>query len=113
MPIWFLTGISAEAGLVGQANYASAKAGAQALTRVLGRECARRSIRVNAVAPGLIDTAMAAQLASPARARIEASISTGRLGRPEEVASVVLFLWSELASYVTGATLDVNGGWRG
>src|SRR5262249_32513347 len=105
--------LSAEAGFAGQANYAAAKAGVQALTRVLSRECARRSIRVNAVAPGLIDTAIAAQIAGPARERIEASIPFGRLGRPGEVASAVLFLCSDLASYVSGATLDVNGGWRG
>jgi 3-oxoacyl-[acyl-carrier protein] reductase len=108
-----LGSLSAEAGFIGQANYAAAKAGVQALTRVLSRECARRTIRVNAVAPGLIDTPMAAQIAPPARARIEAAIPFGRLGRPGEVASAVLFLCSEMASYVTGATLEVDGGWRG
>lgn len=105
--------LSAEAGFVGQANYAAAKSGVQALTRVLSRECARRAIRVNAVAPGLIDTAMAATIPENIRARMASTIPAGRLGRPEEVASAILFLCSPLASYLTGETLRVDGGWRG
>jgi 3-oxoacyl-[acyl-carrier protein] reductase len=108
-----LGSLAAEAGFHGQANYAAAKAGVQALTRVLSRECARRAIRVNAVAPGLIDTAMAAAIAAPVRASMAQSIPLGRLGTPEEVAGAVLFLCSPLAGYITGHTLAVNGGWRG
>jgi 3-oxoacyl-[acyl-carrier protein] reductase len=108
-----LGSLSAEAGFVGQSNYASAKAGVQSLTRVLSRECARRLIRVNAVAPGLIDTAMAATIPEPVRDRMASQIPVGRLGKPEEVAGAVLFLCSSLASYVTGQTLKVDGGWRG
>jgi 3-oxoacyl-[acyl-carrier protein] reductase len=108
-----LGSLAAEAGFHGQANYAAAKAGVQALTRVLSRECARRGIRVNAVAPGLIDTPMAAAIAKPARSAIEKSIPLGRLGLADEVAQAVLFLCSPLASYITGHTLAVNGGWRG
>ncbi len=108
-----LGSLSAEAGFVGQANYAAAKAGVQALTRVLSRECARRSIRVNAVAPGLIDTAMTATIPEPVRERMQSLIPLNRLGRPEEVAHAVLFLCSPLASYVTGHTLKIDGGWRG
>jgi 3-oxoacyl-[acyl-carrier protein] reductase len=105
--------ISAAAGFVGQSNYAAAKAGVQALTRVLARECARRAIRVNAVAPGLIDTSMAATIPEPIRNEMQKSIPWKRFGQPEEIASVVLFLCSRLASYVTGQTLTVSGGWRG
>jgi 3-oxoacyl-[acyl-carrier protein] reductase len=108
-----LGSLSAEAGFHGQANYAAAKAGVQALTRVLSRECARRSIRVNAVAPGLIETAMAASIPEPVRLGMRHAIPWQRFGQPEEVAGAVLFLCSPLASYVTGHTLDVNGGWRG
>jgi 3-oxoacyl-[acyl-carrier protein] reductase len=108
-----LGSLSAEAGFYGQSNYAAAKAGVQALTRVLSRECARRGIRVNAVAPGLIDTSMAATIRADVRSRMEQSIPWGRLGRPEEVARAVLFLCSPLADYITGQTLAVNGGWRG
>jgi 3-oxoacyl-[acyl-carrier protein] reductase len=108
-----LGSLAAEAGFYGQSNYAAAKAGVQALTRVLSRECARRGIRVNAVAPGLIETPMAAAIPDAARARMQQAIPLGRIGRAEEVAQVVLFLCSDLASYVTGHTLAVNGGWRG
>lgn len=105
--------LSAEAGFYGQANYAAAKAGVQALTRVLSRECARRGIRVNAVAPGLIDTAMAASIPENVRAEMRKAIPCQRLGVASEVASAVLFLCSPLASYVNGHTLRVDGGWRG
>ncbi len=108
-----LGSLSAQAGFVGQSNYASAKAGVQALTRVLSRECARRSIRVNAVAPGLIDTAMVATIPDPVRSRMAEQIPLGRLGNPSEVAQAVLFLCSPLASYITGQTLKIDGGWRG
>jgi 3-oxoacyl-[acyl-carrier protein] reductase len=108
-----LGSLAAEAGFHGQANYAAAKAGVQALTRVLSRECARRAIRVNAVAPGLIDTTIVAALTPATRAAFEQSIPLGRAGTAEEVAQAILFLCSPLARYVTGHTLAVNGGWRG
>ncbi len=95
-----LGSLSAEAGFVGQSNYAAAKAGVQALTRVLGRECARRAIRVNAIAPGLIDTAMVATIPGPIRDEMTARIPLRRLGRPEDVAHAVLFLASPLAAYI-------------
>ena len=105
--------LAAKMGFHGQANYAAAKAGVQALTRVLARECARRSIRVNAVAPGVIDTPMMAQVSDSARAQLAQSISMRRLGLPHEVAQAVLFLCSPMAAYITGHVLEVDGGYLG
>jgi 3-oxoacyl-[acyl-carrier protein] reductase len=105
--------IAAIQGFFGQANYAAAKAGVQALMRVLSREAARRQIRVNAVASGVIDTAMAATIPENVRAEMLKNVPLGRFGTPEEVARTVLFLCSPLASYITGQTIEINGGWRG
>ena len=105
-----ISSLSAVAGFTGQANYAAAKAGVRAVTRVLSRECARRSIRVNAVAPGLIATAMAASIPDAVRAKMESNMPLGRLGRPDEVAHAVLFLCSPDASAITGTTLTIAGG---
>ncbi len=105
--------LAAEAGFHGQANYAASKAGVHALTRVLSRECARRSIRVNSVAPGVIDTPIMAAVPEPLRAEMVQAIPWRRFGSPLEIANVVLFLCSPLASYITGHRLDVDGGWRG
>jgi 3-oxoacyl-[acyl-carrier protein] reductase len=108
-----LGSLSAAAGFPGQANYAAAKAGVQAMMRVLARECARRSIRVNAVAPGVIETPMMDAVAEAVRDGMRQAIPLRRFGTPREVADAVLFLCSPLASYITGSTLAVNGGWRG
>jgi 3-oxoacyl-[acyl-carrier protein] reductase len=108
-----LGSLSASAGFHGQSNYAAAKAGVEALTRVLSRECARRGIRVNAVAPGLIATAMTATIPETVRAEMLRAIPWRRMGEPVEVAHAVVFLASPLASYITGHTLEVDGGWRG
>jgi len=105
--------IAAIQGFFGQANYASAKAGVQAMMRVLSREAARRHIRANAIAPGVIDTSMAATIPDTVQTEMMKNIPLGRFGTTEEVASVVLFLCSPLASYVTGQTIEINGGWRG
>jgi 3-oxoacyl-[acyl-carrier protein] reductase len=105
--------LAARMGFHGQSNYAAAKAGVHALTRVLARECARRSIRVNAVAPGVIETPMMAQVSEPARAQLARSIALGRLGLPAEVARAVAFLCSPLASYINGHVLEVDGGYLG
>lgn len=105
--------LSASAGFHGQSNYAAAKSGVQALTRVLSRECAKRSIRVNAIAPGLIETAMSATLSEAVRSEMHKAIPWRKFGDPRDVANAVLFLCSPLASYITGHILEVNGGWRG
>jgi 3-oxoacyl-[acyl-carrier protein] reductase len=108
-----LGSIAALQGFFGQANYAAAKAGVQAMMRVLSREAARRGIRANAIAPGVIDTAMAATIPDTVRAEMMKNIPLARFGQPSEVANVALFLCSPLGSYVTGQTIEVNGGWRG
>jgi 3-oxoacyl-[acyl-carrier protein] reductase len=83
------------------------------MMRVLSRECAKRNIRVNAIAPGVIETPMAATIPEVARAEMLKQVALGRFGKPEEVGNVALFLCSSMASYVTGQTIEVNGGWRG
>jgi 3-oxoacyl-[acyl-carrier protein] reductase len=108
-----LGSIAAIQGFYGQANYAAAKAGVQAMMRVLSRECARRGIRVNAIAPGVVETAMAATIPEAVRAEMLKNVPLRRFGDPAEIANAALFLCSPLASYVTGQTLEVNGGWRG
>lgn len=105
--------IAAIQGFFGQANYAAAKAGVQAMMRVLSREAARRGIRANAIAPGVVETAMAASIPAPVRAEMLTHIPLARFGKAEEIANVALFLCSPLASYVSGQTIEVNGGWRG
>jgi len=91
----------------GQANYSAAKAGLNAASRVVASEVARLGIRVNVVAPGLIDTDM---IIDAPKAQIKALIPMARIGRAEEVAQVVSFLCSDAASYITGQIISVNGG---
>jgi 3-oxoacyl-[acyl-carrier protein] reductase len=105
--------IAAIMGFYGQANYAAAKSGVQAMMRVLSREAARRGIRANTIAPGVVDTAMAATIPENVRTEMLKNVPLGRFGTTEEIANVALFLCSPLASYVTGQTIEVNGGWRG
>ena len=106
-----MASIAATVGFFGQANYAAAKAGVAAMTRVLSRELARRRITVNAVAPGVVLTEMGKSIPEGVRESMLAQIPLGRFGEPDEIANVILFLCSPLASYMTGQTLHVNGGW--
>ncbi len=97
-------------GNAGQANYAAAKAGLVGMTKALAQEVASRGITVNMVAPGFIETAMTSALGDAQRAKLSDSIPLGRLGQPSDIASAVLYLASDEAAWVTGATLHVNGG---
>jgi 3-oxoacyl-[acyl-carrier protein] reductase len=106
-----ISSISATAGFHGQANYASAKAGVIALTKVMAKEVARRGITVNAVAPGVIQTPMLGGMKAEVLAEYEKQIPVGRIGRPEDVANAVLFFASEESGYITGQTLPITGGW--
>jgi 3-oxoacyl-[acyl-carrier protein] reductase len=105
-----LTSIVGVTGNPGQTNYAAAKAGLLGFTKSLAKELASRSITVNAVAPGFIDTDMTRALNEQQRAALLAQIPAGRLGTADEVAAAVLFLVSPQAAYITGETLHVNGG---
>jgi 3-oxoacyl-[acyl-carrier protein] reductase len=109
-----IVNIASVAGIVGfhgQANYAAAKAGVIALTKVMGRELAKRGITVNAVAPGVIQTPMLGGLKPEVLAEYEKQIPMGRVGRPEEVAHAVLFFACAESSYISGQTLPITGGW--
>lgn len=97
-------------GNAGQANYAAAKAGLEGFTRALARELGSRSVTVNAVAPGFIDTDMTKELPEAQRDALLAQIPLGRLGQAKEIAQTVAFLASDSASYITGTTIPVNGG---
>lgn len=98
------------AGNAGQANYAAAKAGVIGFSKSLAREVASRGITVNVVAPGFIDTDMTKALSDEQREAIFKDIPANRLGQPEEIAATVSFLVSTGAAYITGETIQVNGG---
>lgn len=98
------------AGNAGQAAYAASKAGLLALAKSLAKELGSRNIRVNAVAPGLIETAMTEKMPDAAREALIKQAALGRAGRPEDVGGVVAFLCSDASAYVTGQTIVVDGG---
>lgn len=105
-----ISSVVGETGQAGQANYAASKAGMIGFTKSLARELASRSITVNAVAPGYIETAMTAVLDEKQREAMLAHIPMARAGTDQDIANAVRFLASEEAAYVTGHVLDVNGG---
>ena len=105
-----ISSTSAVLGNKGQANYAAAKAGIEAMSRSLARELGSRNINVNCVAPGFIETDMTKEISEGNEDLLASQIPLGRLGKPNEIAEVVNFLASEQANYITGQTLHVNGG---
>jgi NAD(P)-dependent dehydrogenase (short-subunit alcohol dehydrogenase family) len=105
-----ISSVIGEAGNIGQANYAAAKAGLFGLTMSLAQETARKGITVNDVAPGYISTEMVAAVPQEAMDKVIAKIPVGRLGEPDEVARMVEFLADPDSGYITGQIFSVNGG---
>ncbi len=105
-----ITSVVGATGNPGQANYAASKAGMVGFTKALAQEVASRNVTANCIAPGFIATAMTDALNDQQRDAILAKVPAGRLGTPADIAAAVVYLASEEASYVTGATLHVNGG---
>jgi acetoacetyl-CoA reductase len=105
-----ISSINGRKGQVGQCNYAAAKAGILGFTKSLALENAGRNVTVNAVAPGYCDTPMVAAVRPEVMQAIVAGIPVGRLGTPADIARVVAFLADDAAGFITGATIDVNGG---
>jgi 3-oxoacyl-[acyl-carrier protein] reductase len=105
-----ISSVVAASGNPGQANYAAARAGLEGMTRALAREVGSRGISINCIAPGFIDTDMTRKLSDAQAQALLGQIPLGRLGQPQEIAAAVVFLASSAGSYITGATLHVNGG---
>ena len=105
-----ISSINGQAGQIGQTNYAAAKAGILGFTKALAQEGASRGVTVNAVAPGYVETDMVRAVPPNVLEQIVARIPVGRLGKPEEIARVVLFLAADEAGFITGSTLSINGG---
>ena len=105
-----ISSINGQKGQAGQTNYSAAKAGMIGFTKALAMESAAKGITVNCVAPGYTSTEMVSAIAQPVLDKIVAGIPVGRLGTPEEVAEICAFLASDMASFITGATIAVNGG---
>jgi 3-oxoacyl-[acyl-carrier protein] reductase len=105
-----ITSVVGLTGNKGQSNYAASKAGLIGFTKAVAKELASRNVLVNAVAPGYIDTEMTQAISAEAKTALQAAIPLGRLGTGDDVARAVLFLASDLASYITGQVLVVDGG---
>jgi 3-oxoacyl-[acyl-carrier protein] reductase len=108
--IIFLSSVVGEMGNAGQTAYAASKAALLGVTKSLAREFASRSVTVNAITPGFIDTDMTGSLTEEQKSSIASAIPLGRTGKPEEIAAAIVYLASDEAGYVTGQTLRVNGG---
>ena len=105
-----ISSINGQKGQFGQTNYSAAKAGMHGFTMALAQEVARKGVTVNTISPGYIATDMVMAVPLEIRERITAQIPVGRLGRPEEIASLIVWLASDLAGFVTGANIAINGG---
>ena len=105
-----ISSINGEKGQFGQTNYAAAKAGILGFSKALALETATKGITVNSICPGYIETDMTADIKPEILESIIKQIPAGRMGRPEEIAALVVFLASEKSAFITGATLDANGG---
>jgi 3-oxoacyl-[acyl-carrier protein] reductase len=105
-----ITSVIGVAGGAGQSNYSASKAGIIAMSKSLAQEVGSRSVTVNSIAPGFIETNMTAELSDDRKDDILRSISVGRLGKPDDIAGAVCFLASDKASYITGQTIHINGG---
>jgi len=105
-----ITSVIGQIGNAGQSNYSASKAGIIGLTKSIAKELGSRNITINAVAPGYISTEMTDQLDNDVKEKLKSSIPLGRLGKPEDVASLVCFLSSDEAAYITGQTFNVDGG---
>tara|TARA_B000000475_G_scaffold67159_1_gene53780 strand:+ start:523 stop:1260 length:738 start_codon:yes stop_codon:yes gene_type:complete len=105
-----ITSVIGVAGGAGQSNYSASKAGIIAMSKSLAQEVGSRSVTVNSIAPGFIETNMTAELSDDRKEEILNSISVGRLGKPDDIAGAVCFLASDKASYITGQTIHINGG---
>jgi 3-oxoacyl-[acyl-carrier protein] reductase len=105
-----VTSVSGATGIAGQTNYSASKAGIIGFTRSLSREVARFGVRVNAIAPGYIDTDMTASMEEPVRKKLYAQVPMGKAGQPRDVARLALYLAGDDASYITGQVFTMDGG---
>ena len=105
-----ISSVNGVKGQFGQANYSAAKAGIIGLTKALAQEVAKKGVTVNAIAPGYIGTDMVMAIKEEVREQIVATVPVGRLGRPDEIGDLCAYLASDKAGYITGATININGG---